>query len=246
MPDFTFLLKPALLAVSLGLMAPLPVQAQQQSQEATFTLVMRGLSLGTLSFSSVEDSRSYAISGTVGTSGLAGLLKKMHYAANVRGNLRNGRYLPSRYEQKGGSNRVSEEVVVWSSGLPRIERQNPPKSPRPGDPDPTKQRGTVDTLTTLFVTLRDTSRAQACNADYVMYDGSYRMRLRLSALREDGKGGATCNGEYIRLEGFSDKEMAEATTFPFTLHYVPLGQDHLRVREVSMQTLWGRARLVRR
>lgn len=241
-----FRLKPAVLAVTFGALAALPVQAQQTRQEASFNLVVRGLSLGTLTFSGVEDARSYAISGSIGTSGLAGLLKKMRYDANVRGSVRNGRYTPTRYEQKGGSSRVSEEVVVWSGGLPRIERQNPPKAARAGAPDPAQQRGTVDTLTTLFVTLRDTPRKDACNANYVMYDGSYRMRLRLSSLREDGKGGATCNGEYIRLEGFSPEEMAEATTFPFTLHYEALGADHLRVREVSMQTLWGRGRLVRK
>lgn len=230
--------------LSLGLMQP--AAAQQVRQDATFSLVVRGISVGTLNFSGVEDGRSYAISGAIGTSGLAGMLKKMRYEASVRGTVSQGRYQPARYEQKGGSSRYSEEVVVWRNGLPRIERQNPPKSAREGAPDPAKQRGTVDTLTTLFVTLRDTPKAGACNANYVMYDGSYRMRLRLSSPRDAGKGAVTCAGEYIRLEGFSAEDMAERVSFPFTITYAPLGQDRLRVTEVAMQTLWGRARLVRK
>lgn len=234
------LVLPALLTL------PLSATAQDIRQDAQYALEVRGLTVGLLSFSGVENAASYAVSGTLQSTGLAGMLRKMRYAAKVRGRQSNAGLHPARYEQSGGSgNNHSEEVVVWQGGLPRIERQDPAKPPRPGDPDPAAQRGTVDTLTALYATLRDVPRGQECTTNVIIYDGRYRMQLRLSAPKAEGET-VSCTGEYIRLGGFSAEEMAERVRFPFSVHYTPLPEGRMRVSHVAMDSLYGRARLVRR
>lgn len=234
------------LATALTLALPLPALAQEMRQDARFALEIRGITVGELSFAGVETPQAYAVSGTVRTTGLAGMLRKMHYDAKVQGGRNSPRFAPARYEQSGGiGSKYSEEVVVWSGGLPRIERQNPPKAPREGAADPAQQRGTVDTLTAIYATLRDVAPGGECQANLTLYDGRYRMQLRMSAPQRV-EGGVTCNGEYIRVAGFSAEEMAERTNFPFALHYAPATGGQMRVERVTMDSLYGSARLVRR
>lgn len=243
-------MRPALMSCLTALtlaLVPVAGEAQEKRQSATFDLVVRGLTIGNLSFTSVESGRSYALSGRVQTSGLAGMLRKMRYDASTRGSRTGAGFAPQRYEQTGGSgSRVTEEVLVWQGGVPRLEKQLPPRAPRENALDPKAQRGTVDTLTAIFATLGEVPQASACNVNLTLYDGRYRMGLRIGQPQADAKGNVTCSGQYIRQGGFSDEEMAERVSFPFTLAYQPLGNGELRVREVAMESLWGRARLVRR
>lgn len=246
MPTLPRPLRRAIALPAVLLAMALPAAAQDIRQDASFALEIRGINVGMLNFSGVENASSYAVSGTLQSTGLAGMLRRMRYEAKVRGSQSGSNLRPARYEQSGGANnRHSEEVVVWTAGLPRIERQEPPKPARPGDPDPAQQRGTVDTLTALYATLRDVPRGQECTTNVIIYDGRYRMQLRLSAPRAEGET-VTCSGEYIRLAGFSAEEMAERTRFGFTVHYAPLPDGRMRVTQVAMDSLYGRARLVRR
>ncbi|RRH75765.1 DUF3108 domain-containing protein [Falsigemmobacter faecalis] len=235
------------MAVAAGLViAALPAGAETR-QDARFDLEIRGIRMGQLVYSAVENAGSYAISGRVQTTGLAGLLRKMRYDAKVQGRITARGFAPTRYDQNGGAgNRYSEETVTWSGGLPRLTRREPPRSPGSRDADPARQRGTVDTLTTIYATLRDVPQAEACKGGVVMFDGRYRMELHLARPEASRDGGVICNGAYIRREGFSAEEMAERTRFPFTLHYRPDGAGNLRVTQVTMESLYGNARLVRR
>jgi hypothetical protein len=235
----------AIALTALVFSAPFGAQAQELRQSARFDVEIRGLTVGRLSFTGVENGTSYAVSGTMQSTGLAGMLRKMRYDANVRGTVSHRGFAPQRYEQTGGAGKgYSEETVVWQAGLPRIERQEPAKPPRPTDPDPAQQRGTVDTLTALYATLRDVAPGQECKSSVIMYDGRYRMQLRIAAAKPV-EGGVACSGEYIRLAGFTPEEMAERTRFPFTLRYVPT-EGRMRVTEVAMDSLYGSARLVRK
>lgn len=234
----------ALFAVALG--AAAPAMAQEDRQAARFDIEVRGVAIGRLDFSSVETGSSYAVSGTMQSTGLAGMLRSVRYEANVRGVVTPRGLAPQRYEQSGGTRgRSSEEVVVWVAGLPRIERQDPPKVARATDPDPAQQRGTVDTLTALYATLRDVAPGQECKSSVIMYDGRYRMQLLIAAPKPGADGKVSCSGEYIRLAGFSPEDMAKRTRFPFTLHYVPEG-ERMRVTEVAMESTLGTARMIRR
>lgn len=236
------------LVLALGFAATdgAPSLAQETRQSARFDVEIRGLTVGRLDFSAVENANSYAVSGTMQSTGLAGMLRKMKYTASVRGSLTARGFSPQRYEQTGGSGSgYSEEVVVWQGGLPRIERQDPPKVARASDAKPADQRGTVDTLTALYATLRDVAPGGECQSSVIIYDGRYRMQLKLASPRPTNAGGVSCAGEYVRLAGFSPEDMAERTQFPFALHYVPV-DGRMRVAEVTMTSLYGSARMVRR
>jgi hypothetical protein len=234
-----------LVAAALFALALTPAHAQQMRQDARFDVEIRGLKVGVLSFAGVENGGSYAVSGTMQSTGLAGAVRKMRYDAKVTGRINGSGFAPARYEQSGGSgSRYTEEVVVWQAGLPKIEKREPPREARPTDADPAQQRGTVDTLTALYATLRDVAPGQECKSSVIMYDGRYRMQLKIAAAKADGAA-VSCSGEYVRLAGFSPEDMAERTRFPFTLRYEPSG-DRMRVTEVAMTSLWGKARLVRR
>lgn len=236
----------ALSLAALPLAPPAPAFAQEQRQDARFALEIRGITVGELLFAGLETPASYAVSGTVRTTGLAGMLRKMQYDAKVQGLRTPPRFAPMRYEQSGGiGSRYTEEVVVWSGGLPRIERQDPPRPARDRDADPAQQRGTVDTLTALYATLRDVAPGEECQANLALYDGRYRMQLRMSAPQRNGTA-TTCTGDYIRVAGFTAEEMAERTHFPFTVHYAAQPDGQMRVVRVTMDSLYGSARLVRR
>lgn len=236
----------ALAASLIGPVAAPPALAQETRQNARFDVEIRGITIGRLDFAAVETPTSYAVSGTMQSTGLAGMLRRMRYDAKVRGAVTPQGFAPQEYEQTGGSGqKYSEESVVWQNGLPRVTRQEPPQVARATDADPAKQRGTVDTLTTLYATLRDVAPGQECASSVVMYDGRYRMELRLGRPQPGAGGRVSCGGEYVRVAGFTPEEMAERTRFPFTLHYVPV-EGRMRVTEVAMDSLYGTARLVRR
>ena len=60
-------------AVLLALAAP-AAQAQTGSDQASFDLVIKGITAGSLSFSGTQNGNGYAVSGRLQTSGLAALL----------------------------------------------------------------------------------------------------------------------------------------------------------------------------
>jgi hypothetical protein len=103
----------------------------------------------------------------------------------------------------------------------------------------------VDILTALYATLRDAEAGSECNRSFAMYDGRRASRLTLGAPAAV-EGGVTCPGEYRRVAGFPPEDMAEKTRFPFTLTYAPAPDGRMRVVEVSMDTLYGSAKLIRR
>jgi len=223
-----------------------PLQAETR-QSANWDLVIRGLNVGSLSWSAIEDGASYAITGRVATSGLAAMLRKMRYDASVSGRLQGSTFQPARYEQSGGiGGKSSREVVTWTNGNPVLTERVPPRTPSDRDADPARQRGTIDTLSAIYAVMRDVPKGRECGTDVQIYDGRYRMQVRLGAARADDRGNVACTGEYIRLQGFSEKEMAERTHFPFTVQYQPLDAATSRVTRIEMDSLWGSARLVRR
>lgn len=237
------------LAVMLALcLSPMAGRADAGSvrDEARFDLIMLGLTAGTLSFAGETDGRSYAVTGRLASSGILSFIRKVSYDATAQGRVRGDRFSPARYtEQADTGRRQSVAEIVWTGGTPAVAAYDPPREPRPTDVDPATQKGSVDILTALYATLRDAEAGAECNRSYAMFDGRRASRLTLGAPVAAGDG-VTCPGEYRRVAGFSAEDMAEKTRFPFTLTYAPLPDGRMRVVEVAMDTLYGRARLVRR
>lgn len=231
------------LAFGLALTAPMAVA---QSQDVRFDLVLRGITAGTLTYSGTHGDQSYDVSGRLQTKGLAAMLKRVRYDASARGTVSGGRYTPHSYSEDADTGRrQSKSVMAYKAGVPQVTQYQPARTPSPNDVSPATQGGTVDPLTALFVTLRDVAPGQECGTDLKLFDGRRASRVTTTNRKVVEKA-VTCTGEYRRVAGFSAEDMAEKTRFPFTVTYAPGPDGRMRVTEVSMDTLYGKGRLVRR
>lgn len=228
-----------LCAMLAGLAAP------AWAEQAVFDLSIRGLRAGTLSFAGQEAEGQYSVTGRLESAGLVGMVRRVRYDGQAQGTVRAGRFTPTRYSEAADTGRrQSESVMEYRRGVPQVKVYNPPRELGSGGLDPATQGGTVDPLTALFATLRDVPAGQECNLSLTLFDGKRRSQIMLGA-PQPVEGGVACPGEYRRLEGFSADDMAEKSRFPFTVQMVPAG-DMMQVTEVTMESLYGKARLKRR
>ncbi|WP_245890923.1 DUF3108 domain-containing protein [Albidovulum aquaemixtae] len=219
----------------------------EQNDRAVFDLSLRGIHAGTLSVSGAIEGGRYAVAGVLQSGGLLALVRKVRYDARSQGRYTGGRFTPARYEEDADTGkRKSQSVMEYRSGVPQVKVYNPPKPPRDGDLDPATQGGTVDPLTALYAALRDVPAQSACRLKLTLFDGRRRSQVALGEPKKNGDGGVSCAGEYRRLAGFSANDMAEKSRFSFVLRYEPTGGGKLRVRDISMDTLYGKGRLTRR
>ena len=216
------------------------------ADQGTFDLSIQGIAAGTLSFAGNQAGKSYAVTGKLQSGGLVGMLRKVRYDATAKGSVSGGRYTPSAYAETANTGkRQSESVMEYRGGVPQVKVYNPPREAGPDDVKPASQGGTVDPLTALYAVLRDVEAGQECAVDVPMFDGRRASRLSLGQRQVSGDA-VICAGEYRRVAGFSAEDMAEKTRFPFVLTYAPASEGRMRVVEVSMDSLYGKARLQRR
>ena len=226
-------------ALVAGLAAP------AWAEEAVFDLSIRGLRAGTLTFAGQEAQGRYSVTGRLESAGLVGMVRRVRYDGQAQGAVRAGRFTPARYSETADTGkRQSQSVMEYRRGVPQVKVYNPPRAPGSGGLDPATQGGTVDPLTAMFATLRDVPAGQECNRKLTLFDGKRRSQVVLGP-PQPVEGGVACPGEYRRLEGFSADDMAEKTRFPFTVQMVPVG-PLMQVTEVTMESLYGNARLKRR
>ncbi|MBZ4023765.1 hypothetical protein CKO11_15030 [Rhodobacter sp. TJ_12] len=223
-----------------------PVTADQTDHIA-FDVLLKGIKAGELVIDGKIQGNRYGVIGVMQTTGLAAALKKIRYDASADGTFSRGVFRPrsTKISARRGESR-SKNAVIYKGGVPASVIHEPPRAPRPNDVDPAKQGGTIDPLTALYAVLRDVDRDEACKLKVVMFDGTKRSQVALSTPQAAGDG-VICAGEYRRLAGFSDKDMAEKTRFPFTLTYAPTPDgQRLQVVEISTDTILGKGRLKRR
>lgn len=232
-------------ALVAALALPLPAAAQDR-ERATFDLTLRGLRAGLLAFDAVQTGDRYAVAGRLESAGLVAAIRRFRYDAQAEGRVTARGLSPARYSEVADTGRrQSEALITWQTGVPTVHDRDPERAARPWAIDPAEQRGTLDPLSALYATLRDAPRDGACAMRLEMFDGDRRTRLTLSTPRTD-EGTVTCTGEYRRIAGFSPEDMAERSVFPFRLVYAPAPDGRLSVREVVMDTVYGRATLHRR
>jgi len=237
---------PRWLAVALaaGLLAA-PALADQTDQ-AVFAVSIRGFPVATLSLAGATTGQAYGANGVLKSSGLLGWLRKIRYDAEVTGHMAAGRFVPDRYAETADTGkRQSAAVMAYRAGVPQLKSYDPPRAPLPDDVNPATQGGTIDPLTALYAVLRDVPQADICMLHVFMFDGVRRSQVALSQ-PQPGDGAVVCAGEYRRLQGFTAADMAEKTSFPFTLVYEPADNGLWHVTEISMDTLYGKGRMIRR
>lgn len=234
----------ALLGMSFA--APGLGQSASVKDSGVFDITIRGLRAASLTFSGVQDGDRYSVAGKLQSAGLVSFVRKVSYVANATGAVSNGRFTPFSYAENADTGkRKSQSQIDYKRGVPLQIQYAPARDPRPGDVDPATMGGTVDPLTSLYATLRDVDKGQECKTSVKMFDGKRASQITLAKPTANGDT-VVCAGEYRRLKGFSNKEMAEKTRFPFTLTYSPTPEGRMRVTLVALDTLYGKATMKRR
>jgi hypothetical protein len=233
-------------ALCLGLAGPAAAQSTRLDDQGIFDISLRGLTAATLVFSGVEQNGRYAVNGELKSAGLVSWVRKVSYVAKSRGLVSGQSYTPTSYTENADTGkRQSQSEITYSRGVPSEIRYEPARDPRPDSVDPATMGGTVDPLTALYATLRDVAPGDECKTNVKMFDGRRASQLKLSKPVRNGKT-VVCTGEYRRLKGFSEKDMAEKSRFAFTLTYSPTKTGRMQVTEVALDTLYGKATMKRR
>lgn len=236
-------------AVTTGLLAGLlaggPAMADQ-TDKASFSLSLRGITAGALTVNGSISGGRYTAEGVFQSAGIVGAVKKIRYDARSKGTFRASKFTPATYWEKADTpGRKSEVTMGYSGGVPQGMTYNPPKEAAVQKVKLSSQGGSYDPLTALYAVLRDVPAAEACKAAFNTFDGKRAAKVTLSKPKTSGDT-ITCAGEYRRVAGFSDKDMAEKTRFPFTLVYQKAANGMMRVDEISLDTLYGKGLLKRR
>lgn len=239
-------LRATIVALACAAALPTAALAERIEDKATFDVVIRGISAASLAFSGVQEGNRYAVSGLLKSAGIAAMFRKISYNATAKGAVSGTRYTPFSYvEQADNGKTKSTSKMTYSKGVPSAVQYTPPREGRDKDVNPATQGGTVDTLTALYAILRDVDAGQECKVSLKMYDGRYVSSIAISNPKKQGDA-VVCTGQYRRIAGFKPAEMAERTTFPFTLTYRPAGDGRMRVTEVAMDSIYGKAAMKRR
>lgn len=240
---------PALLA-GLLILAPAPAPSQEakpQVEAAEYDLVTTGITAATLGYSARQEGDRYTVTARFTSTGLLALLRRVRFEATSEGRVVNANPRPARYAARAEVGRRSRATVMdYSDGTPQLTLDEPPRDPADWHIDAATQAGTVDPISALFVTLRDAAPGTECNRAFRMFDGRRATELTVGPSRPGADGTLTCDGEYRRVAGYPPEDMAERTRFPFTLTLAPTPEGTLRVVEVTMDSLIGKARLIRR
>ncbi|MGL6210463.1 MAG: DUF3108 domain-containing protein [Paracoccaceae bacterium] len=209
------------------------------AETADFDVTLKGLKVAELSLTSSVAGGDYDVQLTIRSEGLAGVVKRVRFAAAAQGGIGNS-FAPVRYVEKADTGRRQSDVeIVYDGGVPQVLRYTSPRKDGPELLDPATQGGTLDPATALYVGLRDLPAGQSCAADFAVFDGRRRSAFSLSG------DGVTCTGSYRRIAGYTSEEMAERTRFPIEMTYAP-EEGVMRVIEASVQTIYGKVRLKRR
>tara|TARA_R110002110_G_scaffold214702_4_gene428363 strand:+ start:6420 stop:7151 length:732 start_codon:yes stop_codon:yes gene_type:complete len=241
----TTLLVPVL-ALGIGISAPALPQSARIDDQGVFVISLRGLTAATLVFSGVQQNSRYAVNGELKSAGIVAWVRKISYVARARGHVEGQRYTPTTYSETADTGkRQSQSEITFMQGVPVKIDYQPARDPRPDSVDPATMGGAVDPLTALYATLRNVAPGEECKTNVQMFDGRRASRLLLSKPVRRGDH-VVCTGEYRRLKGFSEKDMAEKSVFPFTLTYAPSDGGRMRVTEIALDTLYGQATMKRR
>jgi hypothetical protein len=216
-------------------------------ESGQFDLLVAGIPAATMDFSATQQGDSYTVTAGFASTGLLALMRRVQFTARAEGAIENGLPRPARYEARAEAGRRSGEVVMdYADGTPQVRIDQPPREPADWQIDAATQGGTVDPISALFVTLRDVAPGAECNRRFRMFDGRRATELTVGPSRPSEDGTLTCDGEYRRIAGYPPEDMEERTRFPFTLTLMPTPDGTLRVTEVEMDSLIGKARLIRR
>lgn len=195
--------------------------ARAESLTSTFGVRLFGAPVGRMVLAANTNGAAYAARGEFRTTGLVGLLARVHFTMSARGAGFFPRFRPASYSENLDTGyRTSEASVTFD----------------PGD-------GRIDPLTGLLAALIDRPAEAGCAYTGETYDGTRTMRVQI---REQQRTETTliCGGTLTRTRGYSAEDMAQAKGFAFSISYRH-GGGKLSVERADVATIHGKVTLVR-
>ena len=216
------------------------------AEERRFELRIAGLPAARVALAAEEDSDRYAVAARMVATGLVRLFFPLDYEARAEGRRAEGGWQPRAYAvevQRGSAGYRTE--MVFERGTPQVTLQQPPRDWGPQALDPATQAGTVDPLTLIHAMLRDAEDAVAlCRLDLAMFDSARRAHFSMQGPAAEGEE-MVCRGQYRRVAGYSEEEIARRRAFDLTFHYRPAAGGRYLLHEVRARSMAGPARLIR-
>ncbi|MAI59242.1 MAG: hypothetical protein CML56_09775 [Rhodobacteraceae bacterium] len=207
-----------------------------------FNIYVSGLKVGELDYTVNQTGSRYSIKAIMKSTGVVSIFAKYLFDGRAVGSLKNGRYFPQQYSENSDTGkRKSNKEMTYEKGMPQIIKGEKRKSYWLA---PASQNDTVDPMTAIHALLSDQSSKTPCKQNMVVYDGARRFSIKLLSSTINNQN-MSCKGIFTRIGGYSKKEWAQGTQFPFELKYVALG-NIFRLERFIMTTLRGRASFVRR
>ena len=213
-----------------------------KTEQYSFDVFLWGLKVGELVYSIKKESNQYDISGILRSKGFARVVTKYKFVAQTQGRLSKSKYYPGSYSEKSDTGRRKEEKsIVYHKMIPKITSA---KAPKPHWAQPKSQKGTVDPMTAIHLVMGDRIEKALCTQKINLFDGARRIEIILSKINTQ-KNSAQCRGDYIRQDGYTDKEMKEGKIFPFTINYIKRNEIYA-VESLEIKALRGRTKFTRR
>lgn len=174
-----------------------------------------GFKVGELRVTMQEDAGQYEGTGTFRTTGVAGILKRIHFEIRATGQREGNIWHPQSYSGDiDTGRRQSRTTLDFSGPVPRmISGEDTPATPI-ADND---LKGAIDPMTMTWLTL-GASRDDPCAFDQTQFDGTRLTAIRFQSRERQGDT-LTCHGVYDRLGGYTAEELAEITTSPVSITY---------------------------
>ncbi|SFC34715.1 DUF3108 domain-containing protein [Tropicimonas isoalkanivorans] len=226
-----------LTALCLALALPASLSAQEEA--ADFDVSFAGIRGGTLSIRATEADGAYQAVGTAATSGLVGGLFSLKTEARASGRVQGNTYDPAAYDEvtvERGERKTKQ--IRFQGGYPAVTQDPPDTKRRSFHADGKDFPAAVDPMTGLYALLRARPAALACNLDISTYDGREVHRIRLGGGRMDGAR-HVCAGQYIRVAGYRQKDLADASMRDFVVIYDTSRGEPWPVVEVRARTSYG-------
>jgi len=201
----------------------LATPASGESAQAIFGVRLYGAPVGQMVIAKNADGPAYAAKGEFRTTGLVGLLARVRFTMTAHGvgtmpNLR-----PNTYEEDVDTGYRTSAVRV---GFTASDRR-------------------IDPLTGLIAALIDRDARMGCTFDGHTFDGKRAMQVRIRPTAGSLEDDLTCVGHLTRLSGYTDDEMADAVSFPFSIRFQRVG-DNLVAKRADIDTIHGKVALLRR
>lgn len=211
-----------------------------------YDLYLGGIKAGEMVIGVWVGADSYRGEAALQTAGVAALLYKASFTAEIAGAVEAGHLTPGRFAAQSAMSDKDQFVeMLFSAGAPATVNAEPAFIPKPWEIDPAAQFGTLDPISAAITALAPRPPEEICNRTEEIFDGRRRYAVELGP-PEPHQGRIRCHATYRRIAGFKPKLMNRQTEFPFDVWYEvkPDGLAHLK--RAAGESIFGLAVILAR